>query len=368
MTDSDPHVPMDVRSVFELAAETPDGRLQALASSRAGLTEAEAQRRLRDHGPNDPVRPERTRPLASFAGNFTHTLALLLWFAAGLAVASGVPGLAAAIVGVIALNGIFAFVQEHRAERVVSALMRRIAVRARVVRDGVERPLAAGGLVPGDLIRLSGGDIVPADSLLLTVDNLALDLSMITGESLPVERSAEATAVPHGARALDVPCFAPAGAGVVTGSAEAAVWATGPESTLGTIAALVEGVHRGQSVLERQVAGLSRLTAVLAVLAGAATLALATLATSVRFVEALTFATGVIVALVPEGLLPTLSVSLAIGAERMAAPLTAISPATHSTLRSRAGQRSRAATCPPSGRRAPASPTCRSTLAAATCP
>ena len=142
---------------------------------------------------------------------------------------------------------------------------------------------------------------------------------MITGESLPVERDASPVAQSNeDLRTTDIACVAPSGSGVVTGSAEAVVWAIGVESTMGQVAALVESVQRGESVLERQVTALSRLTAVLAVLAGAATLSLAALSTDVEFLTALTFATGVIVALVPEGLLPTLSVSLAIGARRMA--------------------------------------------------
>jgi calcium-translocating P-type ATPase len=305
------------RTVFALAARPPAERLAALGSSPAGLDEDEARRRLLEHGPNEPIPPERRHPLAAFSANFTHTLALLLWFAAGLAFAGGVPHLGGAIVAVIAVNGLFAWVQEYRAARVVGALMRRIALHARVVRGGAEHRVAGAALVPGDVIRIAAGDLVPADSLLLAADNLALDLSMITGESLPVARTPEpaSAAVAH---PFELPSFAPAGAGVVTGSAEALVWATGPESTLGSIAALVEGVRRGSSVLERQVSALSRLTAVLAVLAGMVTLLLATATADVGFVAALTFSTGVIVALVPEGLLPTLSVSLAIGAERMA--------------------------------------------------
>jgi calcium-translocating P-type ATPase len=110
----------------------------------------------------------------------------------------------------------------------------------------------------------------------------------------------------------------PAGSAVITGSAQYVVFGTGPGSSLGKIASLVEGVHREGSVLERQIAQLSHMTAVMAVLAGAATLSLTQLLTATDFTTALTFATGVIVALVPEGLLPTLSVSLAIGARRMA--------------------------------------------------
>jgi calcium-translocating P-type ATPase len=302
-----------------LAASSPADRLRLLASHAGGITSEEALRRRRAYGANEPVRPERTRILATFAGNFTHTLALLLWFAAGLSFASGIPELGAAIVAVIGINGVFAFLQEHRAEQVVRSLMRQVAVQARVLRGGSEQRIPAVDLVPGDVVRLAAGDIVPADCVLLATDNLTVDLSMITGESTPVQRDARVISVERdGVRATDVTCIAPSGSGVATGSGEAVVWTTGPDSTMGQVAALVEGVRRGESVLERQVTALSRLTAVLAVLAGAATLSVAAFSTNIEFLTALTFATGVIVALVPEGLLPTLSVSLAIGARRMA--------------------------------------------------
>ncbi len=142
---------------------------------------------------------------------------------------------------------------------------------------------------------------------------------MLTGETMPAERSCAPTPVPPGKlRMSDVPSLLPAGAGVATGSGTAVVFATGPESSIGVVADLIQGVRHGTSILEQQVATLSRLTAIIAVLSGAVTLGLVGVFTETTFVAALTFGTGVIVALVPEGLLPTLSVSLAIGARRMA--------------------------------------------------
>ncbi len=297
-----------------LAAASPEERLRLLNSARDGLSSTEAAHRLSRFGPNEPVRPAASHPLRAFASQFTHTLALLLWFAGGLAFAAGLPELGGAIVAVVAVNGIFAFVQEYRAEQVVASLMRRVAVRARVVRDGVVSTLPASDIVPGDVVRLAAGDMVPADCTVLESDSLTVDLSMLTGESAPVERSAASAP----ASDFDAPSLLPASSGVVTGTALAVVWATGAASSIGQVAALVEGVKRDTSMLEQQVAALSRFTAVAAVFSGAVTLALAGAFTETSFVPALTFATGVIVALVPEGLLPTLSVSLAIGARRMA--------------------------------------------------
>lgn len=304
--------------IRRLAAIPAQERLTALGSSWGGLAPSEASERLRLGGPNEPVRPEVRRPLKAFAAHFVHTLALLLWFGAGLAFAAGVPELGGAIVAVVAVNGVFAFVQEFRAEQVVNGLMRRVAVQARAIRGGTESRVPSHDLVVGDVIRLGAGDIVPADCALLDSDNLSLDLSLLSGEPVPVIREAAPMEFDPQANIGELTSIAPAGGAVVTGTALAVVCATGPESTLGVIAALVGGVERGDSVLERQITGLSRVTAMIAVLAGAATLMLVGATSETGFVTALTFATGVIVALVPEGLLPTLNVSLAIGARRMA--------------------------------------------------
>lgn len=303
-----------------LARAAPEARLDALGAGAGGLTTAESAARLQLYGPNEPVRPLSAHPLRTLAAQFTHTLALLLWFAAGLAFASDLKALGGAVVAVVTINGVFAFVQEYRAGHVVAGLMRQVAVQARVARDQAVVTLPAAELVPGDIVFLAAGDVAPADCLLIESDNLSADLSMLTGETIPVARSADAFlaagAAPHLA---DIPCFVPAGCAVATGSAKAVVSATGATSSIGAVAALVQGVSRETSNLERQVAGLSRATAVIAVLTGAATLGLAAALTDTAFLDALTFGTGVIVALVPEGLLPTLSVSLAIGARRMAA-------------------------------------------------
>lgn len=301
-----------------LASLQPADRLTQLASGQTGLTASEAAERLTRFGPNEPVGTESAHPVRAFLGQFTHTLALLLWFAAGLAFAAGIPELGGAVLAVILLNGVFAFVQEHRAEQVVRALMRNVAARARVFRDGALTVVPASGLVPGDIVRLVAGDIAPADCSILESDDVTVDLSMLTGETVPVDRSSEAAQANGRLNVLEVANIVPAGAAIVTGSATAVVFATGPASSVGVVAALVAGVEERESILERQVGQLSRVTATVAVLAGAATLSLAAVFTETSFATALTFGTGVIVALVPEGLLPTLSVALAIGARRMA--------------------------------------------------
>lgn len=124
-----------------LASADPTTRVTLLGSSGSGLSGAEAEARLLRFGLNEPVPPKASHPVQAFAAQFTHTLALLLWFAAGLGFAAGIVELGAAIVAVVALNGIFAFVQEYRAEQVVASLMRHVAVRARISRDGAVRTI-----------------------------------------------------------------------------------------------------------------------------------------------------------------------------------------------------------------------------------
>jgi len=311
--------PGPIPSAGELAAADAAGRLRLLGSSEGGLGVPEAQARLRHFGPNVPVREEERHLLQEFLGNFTHTLALLLWFAAGLAFAAGIHELGAAILAVVLINGVFAFIQEYRAGQVVAGLLQRVALRARVVREGEPLDIEARSLVPGDVFVLEAGDVVPADAVLLSSEALAVDLSLLTGETLPVERDAAPVSARDGSRIADLAPLLPAGAGVVRGSGSGVVWRTGPQSSLGRVAGLVASVEEGESLLARQVAALSRLTAVIAVFAGTGTLALAAIIGDTSFLAALTFGTGTLVALVPEGLLPTLSVSLAIGARRMAA-------------------------------------------------
>jgi len=120
-----------VLGTARLARAAPSERLALVRSTPTGLTEEEARRRLRHFGPNEPVTPPSQRPLRLFLANFTHTLALLLWLAAALAFVAGITELGTAILAVIGINGVFAFVQEYRAEQVVASLMRRVAVRAR---------------------------------------------------------------------------------------------------------------------------------------------------------------------------------------------------------------------------------------------
>ncbi len=231
-----------------------------------------------------------------------------------LAWASGTPRLGVAIAAVILLNAVFAFAQEMQAERAVEALAAFLPERARVLRDGERQEIEARLLVPGDVLLIEEGERVCADARLIA-GTIEADMSTLTGESEPVTRSADEPA-PHVPllRAADVvfsgtACTGGAGQGVVT--------ATGMHTELGRIAALSQRVGRDESPLEHQVKRVAWLIALVAVGAGAAFLPIG-LAAGLSLAAAASFAIGLLVANVPEGLLPTITLALAVGVREMA--------------------------------------------------
>jgi magnesium-transporting ATPase (P-type) len=150
-----------------------------------GLTTGEAAARLRRDGPNVLPAPRPPPPAMLLLRQMTHFFALLLWAAAGMAYVGGMPQLAVAIVIVVMVNGAFAFAQEYRADRAGRRLRELLPARVIVVRDGKRTVVDAAELVVGDVVALEAGDRVPADLELLDVHSLAINESMLTGESAP---------------------------------------------------------------------------------------------------------------------------------------------------------------------------------------
>ena len=289
--------------------------LRDLRSRPEGLSSREAERQLVAQGPNELRRRGGRRWPRQVAKQFVHPLALLLWLAAALAFVAGVPTLGGAIAAVVFLNALFAFAQERQAERAVEALARYLPQQAAVRRDGTRAVVDARGLVPGDVLLLAEGDRISADARLLQ-GAIEVDLSTLTGESQPVLRSAEfadATGPLLEARELVF-----SGTSCVGGEAEALVFATGMQTELGRIAALSERVEVEESPLEQQVRRVAWLIALVAVAAGFAFLPIGWLAAGLPLEDAFTFAVGLIVANVPEGLLPTLTLALAVGVAGLA--------------------------------------------------
>ncbi|MBI5751772.1 MAG: cation-transporting P-type ATPase [Hydrogenophilales bacterium] len=295
--------------------------LASLKTSPAGLVQTEVTHRLAEFGPNHVEEVGRENLLLRFAREFTHFFAIILWVGAALAFIAeyfdpgqGMARLGVAIVGVILINGIFSFWQEYKAERAIAALRQLLPQQVKAVRSGEVVQILATELVPGDIVLLEEGDFVPADCRLIEAFGLRVNTATITGESLPKARNAEPSSE-------ESPLFAKnlalAGTSVVSGKARAVVYATGMRTEFGKIAHLTQTAGKGASPLQREIARLSRIVAFLATGIGVVFFAIGQLL-GLPFWESLLFAIGIIVANVPEGLLPTVTLSLAMATQRMA--------------------------------------------------
>jgi calcium-translocating P-type ATPase len=298
-----------------------DQALASLGSGANGLSAAEAQRRLHEYGPNRVEAVQREHLLLRLAREFVHLFALILWVAAALAFIAewrapgqGMATLGYAIIGVIVVNGGFSFWQEYRAERTLLALRRLLPHRVKVRRDGALSEVLAEELVPGDILLLAQGDAVPADCRLIASFSLRINSATITGESLPhICHTAPSSeeALLHSRNVVL------AGTSVVSGEGEGVVFATGMRTEFGTIAHLSQTETDVPSPLLLEIARMSRLVAVLATLLGVVFFALGQWI-GLPFWANFVFAIGIIVANVPEGLLPTVTLSLAMATQRMA--------------------------------------------------
>jgi magnesium-transporting ATPase (P-type) len=286
-----------------------------LRSRPDGLSARDAARRLVIYGPNELVRKSGGHRIRELGRQFTHPLALLLWLAAGLAAVAHTLPLSIAIVAVIVLNAFLAFAQEQQAERAVETLARYLPAKAKVVRDGSRQLIDATELVPGDVLIVEEGDRVSADVRMLD-GAVEVDLSTLTGESMPAYRSADLD--DRAGPVLEARDLLFSGTTCIGGDARALVFATGMHTELGRIAALSQRVGREESPLERQVKRVAWLIALIAVAAGAAFLPLAALVAHLPLPDAFNFAIGLLVANVPEGLLPTITLALAVGVRILA--------------------------------------------------
>lgn len=277
--------------------------MAVLSSPNRGLASATARRLLETHGPNRLPESRGPGVARQLLAQFFHFFALLLWVAGGMALLADLPELGIAIIGVIILNGLFAFVQEHRAEKAGERLREFVPRRTTVIRDGQPREIDSDDLVPGDLVVLSGGERVSADMTAVETHSLKIDESILTGESVTIDKVRGEVLY--------------SGTFVVEGEGQAVVDATGSATRLASVAALTTGVRRPVTHLAREIGRLVRTTTYIALGVGLAFVATSTIV-GMELQSALMFGVGVMVALVPEALLPTVTLSLAIGAQRMA--------------------------------------------------
>lgn len=293
----------------------------SLQSGPRGLSSAEAARRFHEYGPNRVEKAEHPSLTRMFFKEFIHFFALILWVAAAMAFfaelydpGQGMATLGFAIVGVIVVNGLFSFWQEYRAERAIEALQNLLPRLVKVVRDGETYLRPAEELVPGDVIELQEGDSIPADSRVISSNGLRVNNATVTGESAP--RARDAAPQTEGDD-LESRNLLLAGTSVVSGESRALVFATGARSAFGEIARLAQQPRGRRTPLQSEIARLSRFVAGFSIGLGALFFVIGE-RIGLSFWQNFLFAIGIIVANVPEGLLPEMTLSLAMGAQRMA--------------------------------------------------
>jgi len=297
----------------------PQEALRLLGTNTDGLSEEEAKRRLQEHGPNRLHEHPPKSPLILFLEQFKSILVVILLTAAGvsayLAIAEGEPLTDTYVILVILiLNAVLGFVQEYRAEKAVEALKKLINPRSIVVRRGEERNIDSSLLVPGDILKLEAGDRVPADLRVIESYNLESDEAILTGESLPVEKSSEAVSEESDEKT----CLLFMGTVLTSGRAVAVVTRTGMKTVFGSIADMVQSAPEEEPPINRKVEVLGRQL-------GAISVALCLLVFVMGFwiyrlplEQTLLTAISLAVSAIPEGLPAVLTITMALGVAAMA--------------------------------------------------
>lgn len=295
--------------------------LHWLKTSERGLSFAQAQRRLQEFGPNllEPAVPKNY--LRAYGRQYTQFFALLLEGAAVLAFIAGhyAPGegsniLGCAILGAVVVNATFTFWQEYRADRAMAELLKLIPVIVPVRRSGKTVLVRGENLVPGDIMLLEEGSRIAADGIVLQTDSLVVNISSLTGESGPVPRASGAG---RAQRPLEAANTVFAGTAVISGSGVAVVSATGHATEFGKIASLTKNVRRAVTPMQREIIHITRILTLIALGMGTVFFVLGLFSGQSLLVASI-FTLSLIVANVPEGLLPTISLSLSLAGQRMA--------------------------------------------------
>jgi len=290
--------------------------VKARESGPAGLSAAEAARRLAEYGPNRLTPPKKRGPLVRFLLQFHNVLIYVLLGAAVVTAFLGHWVDTGVILGVVVINALIGFIQEGKAEKSLDAIRKMLSLHAVVVRDGHRQEIDAADLAPGDIVLLASGDKVPADLRLIETRNLRIEEAALTGESEPVEKSPEAVA--EDAPIGDRTGMAYSGTLVVFGQGRGVVVATGDATEIGRIGRMLAEVESVETPLVRQMAGFGRWLAAGILGLAVFTLAFGMLVHGQPAGEMFLAAVGLAVASIPEGLPAIMTITLAIGVQRMA--------------------------------------------------
>jgi magnesium-transporting ATPase (P-type) len=309
--------------MVDISSLSPAEAYKELKTSRRGLTSEEAAKKLSEYGPNVLVAQKSTPIYYRLIAQFTDLFAVLLEIGSLIAFISYILGrdiyqlyVAVAIIMVVILNAIIGFFQEFRAEKATEALKKLVPVYARVARDGERIQIPAEEVVPGDLLVLEEGDNIVADARIVEEFELRTNNMTLTGESAPVKVTSEPIKT-DGLSKTDIRNLIFMGTSVATGNGAAVVLHTGMYTQFGEVFRLTTAAKEPPSPLEKQVDFLAKRVAIIAIIIGFILFGVA-LQLDMGYVEAFLFALGVMMALVPQGLPATMSVSLALAIQRMA--------------------------------------------------
>jgi P-type Ca2+ transporter type 2C len=296
-------------------AKTIDQSYEALNSKPAGISQKEAAERAEKYGPNEIKSAQRISAWSILLDQFKNVLILILLGATVLSLFLG-HGVESIVIAVIVLFAVLlGFIQEYRAERAIEALRQMAAPTASVIRDGKEIQVPAREVVPGDVVILHTGDRIPADGRIIESINLQVEEAALTGESMPIEKHAdplEAKELPVGDRRNMVY----AGTAATYGRGKALVVATGMQSEFGKIAQLLQTVETGKTPLQQNLDRVGTVLARAAFVVVAIIVALGLLRGQ-PFIDMLIFGIALAVAVVPEALPAVVTISLAIGVQKM---------------------------------------------------
>ncbi len=291
---------------------------RALESSPQGVTSEQAQQRLAAYGLNvlrEPPPPPRWR---MFMAPLMHPMALVLWAAGLIAILS----IAHAVLGgviwaVVVANAAFSFWQERRTQRAMTALKNLLPTYARVIRNGQEEKIPASEVVVGDLLVLAEGDDIPADARVVEDYGLRTNNATLTGEAMPARKTADAS-LREGLSEVERPNLVFAGTSVVSGTGRAVVYETGMTTQFGRIANLTQTVPEAPSALQTQLEHLTRRVSLLAIGLGVVVTVVGIAQLQMDWIEALLLGVGLVVAFIPEGLRPLVTLTLAMAGQRLA--------------------------------------------------
>src|SRR3990170_893619 len=305
---------MNLEPIYNLrAAEV----FKALDTGPEGLTTGEAEARLALYESNVLSEQPKVSHWRRFFTFTAHPMALLLWAAGALAFLVSQPALGMVIWIIILTNAGFTFWREYRAEQAMLALQKLLPTYARLIRGGTETLVPASELVPGDLLVLAEGDNIPADARVVEEYGLRTNNANLTGEAVPARKTADAS-LREGISELERPNLVFAGTSVVSGTGRAIIYATGMLTQFGRIARLTQAVQEGPSLVQRELARISRIISLVALGIAGIVFVVGIFDVGLARFEAFLLALGILVAAVPEGLPATVTLSLAMAAQRLA--------------------------------------------------